>query len=182
MVLRTRTDDSALALEALQGNDHSFEVLVERYYKVLYNGSYRMVGDPEDARDVVQTTFMKAYAKLHTYKPEHKFFSWIYRIMIHESLNQLGRRRPQEDLDVRMVSHGDDPETECAKTELSEAISAALMRLTRDQRVVVVLRHFVGYSYQEMSEVLGIPAKTVKSRLYTARRQLGALLFDRSAT
>ena len=148
---------------------------------MLYNGSYRMVGNPEDARDVVQITFMKAYEKLHTYKPEFKFFSWIYRIMVHESLNHLGRRRPQESLDVRLVARGDDPETECAKHELSEAVSAALMRLSKEHRVVVVLRHFVGYSYQEMSEVLGIPAKTVKSRLYTARRQLGALLFDRSA-
>lgn len=180
MVLRTRTDDSALALEALHGKAQSFEVLVERYYKVLYNGSYRMVGNEEDARDVVQTTFLKAYEKLHTYKPEHKFFSWIYRIMIHESLNHLGRRKPQEPLDVRLVAHGDDPETQCAKSELSEAVSAALMRLSKDHRVVVVLRHFVGYSYDEMSQVLGIPTKTVKSRLYTARRHLGTLLFNRS--
>jgi len=180
VVLRTRTDDSALALEAVEGNSRSFEILVERYYKVLFNGSVRMVGNEEDARDVVQITFMKAYEKLHTYKPEHKFFSWIYRIMIHESINHLSRRKPQEPLDVRLVAHGLDPEAECAKSELSQAISAALMRLSQDYRVVVVLRHFVGYSYEEMGQVLGIPAKTVKSRLYTARRQLGALLFDRS--
>ncbi len=181
-VLRVTADDSALALETLRGDARSFEVLVDKYYKVLYNASLRMVNDSEDARDIVQNTFMKAYEKLHTYDPERKFFSWIYRIMIHESLNLLGKRKPREPLGLDLVAEKPDPAEACAQSELSSAVSAALMRLSHDYRLVVVLRHFLGFSYVEMSEVLGVPETTVKSRLYTARRQLGTLLLHRSAT
>ena len=181
-VFRVTADDSALALETLRGEARSFEVLVEKYYKVLYNASLRMVNNSEDAQDIVQITFMKAYEKLHTYDPERKFFSWIYRIMIHESLNLLGRRKPKEPLKADLVTDKADPAKDCAQNELSNAISGALMRLSHDYRLVVVLRHFLGFSYDEMSEVLGVPEKTVKSRLYTARRQLGALLIHRGAT
>jgi len=181
-VVRPTDEDSALAARALAGDSHSFELLVEKYYKVLFNGALRMVNDTEDARDIAQVTFMKAFEKLSTYKPEYKFFSWIYRIMIHESLNLLGRRRPRAELAPGLVAARDDPEAECAQNELSKAVSMALQRLSLDHRVVVVLRHFLGLSYEEMAEVLDIPAKTVKSRLFAARRQLSVLLMYRSAT
>ena len=181
-VVPATNEDSALAVRALGGDRHSFDLLVEKYYKVLFNGALRMVNDTEDARDIAQITFMKAYQKLSTFKPEYKFFSWIYRIMIHESLNLLGRRRPRVELDADLVATQRDPEAECAQSELSQAVSAALQRLTLDHRVVVVLRHFLGLSYEEMASVLGIPARTVKSRLYAARRQLSVLLVQRSAT
>ena len=180
-VVPATNEDSALAARALAGDNHSFELLVQKYYKVLFNGALRMVNDSEDARDIAQITFMKAYQKLSTYKPEYKFFSWIYRIMIHESLNLLGRRRPRLDLDPGMVATQADPEAACAQSELSQAVSVALQRLSLDHRVVVVLRHFLGLSYEEMAGVLDIPAKTVKSRLFAARRQLSVLLVQRSA-
>ncbi len=175
-------DDSELARETLRGNTRSFELLVEKYYKVLFNTALRMLGDSEDARDVVQITFMKAYVKLNTFNPELKFFSWIYRIVIHESLNLLGRRKMQEPLGVDLMEPSRDPEEECARSELSGAISAALLRLSPDKRLLVILRHFAGFSYDEMSAILGIPEQKVKSRLYSARRSLGALLVGRSAT
>jgi len=175
-------DDSELARETLRGNTRSFELLVEKYYKVLFNTALRMLGDSEDARDVVQITFMKAYVKLNTFNPELKFFSWIYRIVIHESLNLLGRRKMQEPLGVDLREPSRDPEEECARSELSGAISAALLRLSPDKRLLVILRHFAGFSYDEMSAILGIPEQKVKSRLYSARRSLGALLVGRSAT
>ena len=181
-VVPATNEDSALAVRALGGDTRSFELLVEKYYKVLFNGALRMVNDTEDARDITQVTFMKAFEKLSTFKPEYKFFSWIYRIMIHESLNLLGRRRPRVELDPGLVATRDDPETDCAQSELSQAVSVALQRLSLDHRVVVVLRHFLSLSYDEMAEVLDIPAKTVKSRLFAARRQLGVLLVHRSAT
>ena len=175
-------DDSVLTQETLRGDTRSFELLVEKYYKILFNGALRMLGNSEDARDVAQITFMKAYEKLHTFKPEFKFFSWIYRIMIHESLNFRGRRKLREPQEGELIEPVRNPEEECARSELSSAISTALMQLSPDMRVVVILRHFVGYSYDEMSEILEIPERTVKSRLYSARRQLGALLVGRSAT
>ncbi len=175
-------DDSALVAKALGGDRHSFELLVDKYYKVLFNGALRMVNDREDARDIAQNTFLKAYAKLHTFKLDQKFFSWIYRIMFHESLNLLNRRKPCVELDPAMAEPSSNPEETCAENELSGAISGALQRLSHDYRLVVVLRHFLGLSYDEMSEILDIPEKTVKSRLYTARRQLSVLLVDRRAT
>lgn len=181
-VVPATQEDSALAARALGGDTRSFELLVEKYYKVLFNGALRMVNDSEDARDIAQVTFMKAFEKLSTYRPEYKFFSWIYRIMIHESLNLLGRRRPRVELHPGMVATQGDPEADCVQSELSQAVSLALQRLSLDHRVVVVLRHFLGLSYEEMSQVLDIPAKTVKSRLFAARRQLGVLLVHRSAT
>ncbi len=174
--------DSALVEKALRGDRHSFELLVDKYYKVLFNGALRMVNDSEDARDIAQITFLKAYEKLHTFKLEQKFFSWIYRIMFHESLNLLNRRKPLVELDPALIAPISNPEEACAENELSTAISRALQRLSHDYRLVVVLRHFLGLSYDEMSEILDIPEKTVKSRLYTARRQLSALLVDRRAT
>jgi RNA polymerase sigma-70 factor, ECF subfamily len=181
-VVPPTNEDSDLARKALSGDPRSFELLVQKYYKVLFNGALRMVNDTEDARDITQTTFMKAFEKLSSFDPHYKFFSWIYRIMIHESLNHLGRRRPRVELPPGLVAPGENPEADCAQSELSQAVSAALQRLSLDHRVVVVLRHFLYLSYDEMAEVLDIPAKTVKSRLFAARRQLGVLLVHRSAT
>ena len=175
-------DDSALVEKTLAGDRHSFELLVDKYYKVVFNGALRMVNDTEDARDIAQITFLKAYEKLHTFKLDQKFFSWIYRIMFHESLNLLNRRKPRVELPPTLVEPTSNPEETCAENELSAAISRALQHLSHDYRLVVVLRHFLGLSYDEMSEILDIPEKTVKSRLFTARRQLGVLLVDRRAT
>ena len=167
--------------ESLRGDSLAFETLVERYYKVLYNIAFRMVNNSEDARDITQATFLKAYDKLSTYDPKYKFFSWIYRIMTNESLNFIGRRRSHEPLDLDLVTSQKNPEEEYEGRRLSQAIQSALMRLSDDHRQVLVLRHFVALSYKEMSSALGLPEKTVKSRLFAARRQLGAILVNRSA-
>jgi len=167
--------------ECLEGNSRSFEVLVDRYYKVLFNSAYRIVNDREDARDITQATFLKAYEKLSTYDPRHKFFSWIYRIMVNESLNLVYRRKPQQPLDPAIVSPYRNPDEDYERRRRSESVQAALLQLAPEQRHVVVLRHFAELSYKEMSWVLGIPEKTVKSRLFSARRQLGAILIGRGA-
>jgi RNA polymerase sigma-70 factor (ECF subfamily) len=125
---------------------------------------------------------MKAYDKLSTYDPKYKFFSWIYRIMTNESLNLIGRRRSHEPLDFDLVSTQKNPEEEYEGRRVGRAVQSALMRLSADHRQVLVLRHFVALSYKEMSSALGLPEKTVKSRLFAARRQLGAILVNRSAT
>jgi len=174
-------EDRELARESQLGDTRAFTTLVERYYKVLFNIALRMVNDYEDARDITQATFLKAYSKLDTYDPKHKFFSWIYRITVNESLNLLGRRKPHELLDHDLASTQRNPEEEYEKQRVGAAIQTALMRLTPQQRQVVILRHFQALSYREMSSVLGIPEKTVKSRLYSARRELCAILLHRSA-
>ena len=160
----------------MQGRSEAFDVLVDRYYRVLFSVALRIVNDPEEARDITQTTFMKAYEKLHTYDPNHKFFSWIYRIAVNESLNSKGRRHPSEPVDTQLVARGDTPEQDYEKNRLQETIQAALMKLSLDHRQVVVLRHFGDLSYKDIASALAISEKTVKSRLFEARRQLCTIL------
>ena len=106
------------------------------------------------------------------------FFSWIYRMTVNESLNALKRRKPtltlEDELDIRAPGTAPD-----GVTEAEDRVGRALMGLKPDDRAVVVLRHFVSFSYQEIADVLGIPVKTVKSRLFTARERLRLTLRER---
>ena len=174
-------DDADLVDRCVRGDVEAFEPLVARYERVLFNLALRMVGDPEDARDLAQTTFLKAYEKLGTYDPQHRFFSWIYRIAVNECLNFVSRRRPQQELDPGLRS-ADDPEGEAEASELGARIQAGLVQLPTDLRLALVLRHFLELSYAEMSTVLRVPEKTVKSRLHSARVRLGEILQRSLAT
>lgn len=166
----------SLVRRTLDGDTQAFGEVIEEYQTILFNVALRMTHDREDARDLVQTAFFKAYRGLHTWDPAHRFFSWIYRILINETLNLLRRRRPAEELDEGLPSHEPSPDTVAHRNQLEEQVGRALMMLTTEKREVIVLRHLQGQSYREMSETLGIPEKTVKSRLHDARRALGALL------
>jgi RNA polymerase sigma-70 factor (ECF subfamily) len=129
-----------------------------------------MLGNVQDAEDVTQTTFGNAFAALESYDPKYRFFSWIYRMTVNESLNTLKRRRNEVSLDGSFdVPAGDDSES---AGDAEDRVGRALLELKPDDRAVVVLRHFVSFSYEEISDVLGVPVKTVKSRLFTARDRL----------
>jgi RNA polymerase sigma-70 factor (ECF subfamily) len=134
-----------------------------------------MLGDYEDARDAVQTAFVRAYERLDTFDPDRKFFSWMYRIAVNECLNTIQGRKPIEDLPLDVSVDG-DAFAQVESGELRERVQAALTRLTPEYREVVVLRHFADLSYEEIGDSLHIPVKTVKSRLFTARERLAALL------
>lgn len=174
------TDDNTLVRRTVDGDRQAFGVLVERYEKVVFNVAYRMVGSREDAEDITQATFLKAFEKLGTFDPGHKFFSWLYRIAVNESLNLLSRRKERVALDIDLVWEGKNPEEQFARSELSEAVQRALMRLKSESRQVLVLRHFAALPYREIAAVLDIPETTIKSRLFAARRELRALLLHRS--
>lgn len=171
-------DDRDLALieDCRRGDRQALGSLVRRYERPVYNAAYRMLGSVDDAADVVQTTFLKAFENLHRYNPQYKFFSWIYRIAVNESINQLNRRKRLEELDERRVSKGPGPDANLDADQASEELQAALMTLSEDHRAVIVLRHFTESSYREIGEVLQIPEKTVKSRLFSARRAMKAQL------
>jgi len=165
----------------MQGHVESFEPLVARYERVVFNLALRMVGDREDARDLAQNTFLKAYEKLGTYDPQHRFFSWLYRIAVNECLNFVSRRRPAQELDPGLASR-DDPHGEAEANELGVRIQEGLVKLPADLRLALVLRHFLDLSYAEMSSVLRVPEKTVKSRLHAGRVRLGEVLRRSLAT
>jgi RNA polymerase sigma-70 factor (ECF subfamily) len=167
--------DAQSVARCLGGELEAFGDLIERYQRVLFNVALRLLGNPEDARDVSHDALLKAFEKLSSYDPSHKFFSWIYRITVNESLNRLSRRREIQPLDPNLRA-ADDPLAAVVARETSDSVQQALLRLTPEQREVVVLRHFLEMSYAEMSATLLIPEKTVKSRLYEARQRLATLL------
>ncbi len=156
----------------LAGEIDAFEPLVRRYQRPLYNTALRMLGDREEARDVVQEAFLRAYQKLSSFDPRYRFFSWLYRIVLNASLNARERRRVGEPLTVEPATD-DGPEQALRTRERQDCVEAALLRLPVDDRLLLVLRHFAELSYGEIGEALGIGEKTVKSRLHEARQKLG---------
>jgi RNA polymerase sigma-70 factor (ECF subfamily) len=168
-------DDAAIVARCLAGDTSSFETLVVRYQRVLFTVALRMLGSREEARDATQSALLKAYERLDTYDPKFRFFSWMYRILTNECLNVIRGRRPQEPVtpDLLVTTR---PVDHLEEGQRRAAVQRALSALSPEYREVIVLRHFADLSYDEMAETLGIPAKTVKSRLYSARQQLGERL------
>lgn len=161
--------DRALVRRYLNGERAAGDELVDRFHRSVYNVALRMLGKVQDAEDVTQTVFGNAFAALESYDPEYRFFSWIYRMTVNESLNTLKRRRNVVSLDgsFDIPASGGSPEN-----DVEERVGRALLKLKPDDRAVVILRHFVSFSYEEISDVLEVPVKTVKSRLFTARERL----------
>lgn len=168
--------DWKIIKQCLAGQTGNFEELIDRYQKPIFNLSYRMVSDFQDAEDITQTVFIKAYESLNSFNPKYKFFSWIYRMAINETLNVINKKKQLSELDQNIVSHDKLPDTEFEERELSQNIQDALMNLKAEYREVIVLKHLQGLSYKEMSQILSIPEKTVKSRLFSARLLLKDLL------
>jgi RNA polymerase sigma-70 factor (ECF subfamily) len=170
------TGDTALIARCLGGEQDAYGAIVTRYQRGLFNVALRMLGNYEDARDATQNAFVKAYEHLDSFDPEQRFFSWLFRILKNECLNVLRARRPSQPVSLEMPSAGGADPVEVR--ERHQAIQVALMSLSTEYREVVVLRHYTDLSYDEIATALGIPATKVKSRLYTARQQLGELLVD----
>lgn len=171
-----REEDHILVRQCLQGNQKAFEEIVERYHKIIFNVGLRVLNDVEDAADVTQTVFLKAYENLSKFNERYKFFSWLYKIAVNESLNLLKQRKQTQGIDSGIVSSGKNPEEIYRDVELSEKIQDAIMKIGLDNRIVIVLRHFQDLSYEEIGYILEIPVKTVKSRLFTARNLLKNVL------
>lgn len=163
--------DRLLVKRFLEGQGDAASGLVDRYQRRLFNVALRMVENVQDAEDVTQAAFANAFLKLRSYDPRHRFFSWIYRITVNEALNTLKRRRRVVPLEDELAIPSSGAAADRA-AEDEDRIGKALMSLKPDDRAVVVLRHFVSFSYQEIADVLEIPVKTVKSRLFTARERL----------
>ena len=167
--------DKLLVTRCLAGDETAFEGLVERYQRVLFTVAVRMVGDRDEAADATQNAFVKAYRKLDTFDPAVKYFSWIYRILYNESLNNRRSRRAFEPLtpDLALVA---SPADMLDAAERRERVQSAILALPPAYREVIVLRFFGELSYGEIADTTGLPVKTVKSRLHTARQRLASLL------
>ncbi len=173
------TEDQTLVRRYLGGERGAFEPLVDRYQKTIYNVALRMARDPDDAADITQNVFIKASEKLGSYDPKYKFFSWIYRIAVNESLNFVGSKRRNDELPEDLVSGEGNPEEMLQAGMLSHSVEEGLAKLTDDNRIVIILRHFEELSYDEIGFILDLPVKTVKSRLFTARQSLKKILLQK---
>ncbi len=171
-----RDDDTMLVEACLRGDRHSFDKLVDRYEGPLFSAAYRITGSVEDAMDATQNAFVNAYEKLHTFDPSYRFFSWIYRIAVNESLNLISGRKAETELDNDVPAPARGPAETFDSTEARGVLNRALLELEPHYRTVIVLKHLEGFSYREIAELLEIPERTVKSRLFTARQRLRVIL------
>jgi RNA polymerase sigma-70 factor (ECF subfamily) len=171
------SDDAVLVARSAAGDAAAFEVLVVRYERVLFSVALRMLGDYDDARDATQAAFVKAYRSLTRFDSRFRFFSWMYRILLNECLNTKRGRHLHEPLARDLAVQGGPLET-LEASERRRRVQQALLALPVEYREVVVLRHFGEMGYDDIATTLGIAAKTVKSRLYTARQRLIELLID----
>ena len=166
-------DEDAPLVEACRRGDRAaMQQLILKYQRQLFNLAFRMLGDRDDAADVAQSAFLKAFENLGRFDDRYRFFSWLYRIAVNEAIDRRQRNFRRERLDEDRESETDSVEDTVAKARLARRVQEGLMQLSEDYRAVMVLRHFSDCSYEAMAEILQLPEKTVKSRLYTARQLL----------
>jgi len=180
-VIADNDTDQALVERFRKGDREAFTELVIRYQRPIYNAAFWMLRNAEDASDIAQTVFMRVAERLDEYDERYKFFSWIYRIAVNESLNLLRRHGREEQLDDEIEYPGpasDNPEQRARDAQLAKRIRSALMRMSINDRMVLTLRHFSECNYQEIGQILDLDEKTVKSRLHEARQRLREMLKD----
>jgi RNA polymerase sigma-70 factor (ECF subfamily) len=178
------TDDRTLVMRAKRGEIQAFEQLVGRYKRKAYFVALSFVGNHEDALDISQDSFVKAFRSLKRFKVEFPFFPWFYTIVRNNCLNHLRRvrRRDERSLDeleesgFRALDTCAQPDEAAERTELRENVMKAIGQLEPHHREIIMLRHFQGMSYREMAETLGCPQGTVMSRLHSARQRLREML------
>ena len=171
--------DNELVRRCLKGETSAFETLIDKYQKPIFNLAFRMTKNMEDAEDLTQTVFIKAFQKLELFRFNYKFFSWIYRIAVNESLNFLNQRKRLAELDIKVVSSEKTPDEIVQDEELSRQVQDGLMVLNPEYRILIILKHFHMLSYREIAYIVDIPEKKVKSRLFTARHLLKDALLEK---
>ena len=195
MVLRLMEDphveDADLVHEALEGNQLSFQLLVERYQWRLFALTRHYTRSAVEVEDIVQDTFLKAYARLESFQHQSSFYTWLYRIAMNLAIDLTRKRKRRKtssfeeevatrdgDGGISEVHHGDGPSRTLERKRLYKRIMDAVDTLPEDQKQAILLRELEGLSYREISEIMGIPEGTVMSRLFYARKKLQKLLAD----
>lgn len=175
----TDDPDAALVMQCRAGDRLAFDRLLARYERPIFNAAYRILHHREDATDVTQTAFLRAYENFDRFDPGQRFFSWIYRIAVNEALDLSNGRRRNEPMPEEIASDRPGPERNAETDQMDLGMQDALMAIPVDYRTLVVLKHVQDCSYEEIAAILECPVKTVKSRLFTARQALRQVLIDR---
>ncbi len=183
-----RSIDQALVERVQQGDKRAFDILVLKYQNKIIQLAYRYVHDHDEALDVAQESFIKAYKSLDNFRGDSAFFTWIYRIAINTAKNHLvasGRRPPRSDLDAQEAEQYDGaeglreydtPEHVLMRDELKATIASAINDLPDDLRTAITLRELEGMSYEEIAQAMDCPIGTVRSRIFRARDAIDARL------
>ena len=186
----TREQEAMIVRKVLQGNVNAFEKLVTEYEKGVYAIALRMTGNPEDASDMTQEAFIKAYNSLQSFRGDSKFSVWLYRIASNVCLDFLRsrNRKPTVSLSVEddegeetqldVADESQSPELLLERGLTRDAVRRGLKALAPDYRQILLLREIQGLSYEEIADVLRIEVGTVKSRIFRARKRLCAFLVE----
>ena len=174
--------DAELVKQTLCGTTQAYNSLVQRYQRQVYNLAYRMLGNAEDAGDLVQETFLRAYNALGTFRQDASFLTWLYKIASNLCIDQLRSRKAKNalSLDVEIAegrepsgdSRANGPEEAAVRDSVSEVVQRAIKNLPERYRVVVVMRHLQDMSVDEIARSLNMPTGTVKTHLFRAREML----------
>jgi RNA polymerase sigma-70 factor (ECF subfamily) len=187
-------DDLTLVQQAQAGDAAAFDELVRRYQRQIYGVVYHMTSHHEDASDLAQEAFVKAWQALKSFKGDSSFFTWIYRIAVNRTLNQLKTRKFREskhrfsinDLDAEAENHPDmvalvahnTPRRDLALVELQERLNEAMAQLSENHRLVVTLHDIQGLPHEAIAQIMNCNTATVRTRLFYARQQLQGILSD----
>lgn len=183
--------DDELVLKAQQGDVHAFDVLVERYHDKIYGLTYNMTSNREDAEDLTQEIFVKAYEALPRFKGKSSFYTWLYRIGVNKTINYRKKRNRKRALSLDsfdqeiksdevyhdLTAKG-SPLRSISLSELQKKLNEALQKLSEKHRTVVVLHDMQGIPHEEIAKMVGASVGTVRSRLFYARRQMQADLSE----
>ena len=186
-----RVLEGDLVRRARHGDLRAYDELVKRYQERIYATIYHMTSNHEDANDLAQESFIKAYSALKSFKGGSSFYTWLYRIAVNKTINFLKQRKNKyhlslDDLDfnaehdpdlVALVSHK-TPQRDAGLSELQKKLNEALLKLSEPHRMVVVLHDVQGVSHEEIAEIVGCNIGTVRSRLFYARQQLQGYLAE----
>ena len=184
-------DDLTLVRRAQQEDMAAYDELVRRYQERVYATVYHMTANHEDANDMTQEAFIKAYRALKTFKGDSSFYTWVYRIAVNKTINFLKQRKnrvqmslndmdfnAEHDPDLVSLISDKTPHREVNLSELQQKLNEALLKLSEPHRMVVVLHDVQGVSHEEIAEMMGCNIGTVRSRLFYARQQLQGYLAD----
>jgi RNA polymerase sigma-70 factor, ECF subfamily len=179
-------DDHRLIRDCLRGRNEAFGELVRRYQDRLYNTVYRLLDNAEDARDVVQDSFLNAYQSLDSFKGDSRFFTWLYRIAMNTAFSLKRKQRATLSIDRARegsaaaeppdTSISNQPNFALEQADEERLVQQALNSLSPEHRAVLILKDMEGQKYEAMAEVLQVPIGTIRSRLHRARLELRELL------
>jgi RNA polymerase sigma-70 factor (ECF subfamily) len=168
--------DEELVARSIRGDADSFNELILRWERPIYALAYRTIGREEDARDVCQETFLRAFRALPAFRGQAKFSSWLYRIALNLCRDWIRRERrapmvqPPDDVDLFELAASTGPaesiETLVARKDMARVVERAMARLPEEQRTAIVLKEYHGLTFQEIADLVGCPLSTVKTRLY----------------